>query len=808
MAVKRLLWIHSPAIAVAARKPRANDQIPPNHSHIIIIYPERIHVYVRISFQHANPSAGNESFLLRFDGDGRQNPCLLVDAGRGVALESLLNDDDRLVAICLTHAHLDHYAELARAHREGVPIFMSPATASILDDVLSVAGVEYDVRTTEAVSGAITPLKDWVEIADGIELAPVPAGHVPGAVGFLVRVAQGNGYQQLLATGDFTCRRAAGYPGFDADEIGNVDVLFLTGTTNTNFESSLTEGLGLALERASSGSPTLVTTSGTVGVQMAYLLAGLGKTFERTVPIRVVGQVAKLYEALGYDCSAVETVPEFQSTRSCLGPGTITIAGPEIPCDRSSGRLFGELRTNANACVIQLVGSGKEPAHTGACTIHHFELINHPSRETLASVHDSIEPVHTVITHCHGGAHDTFNDLSSVVWGAGDTAEYTLYDGSHWRLPPWMDGTKLRLPHRRDVQQLAGAAIYDSLSLPAIDRDDDPALSAEGLDVDAIGQRLYQRPVPTGDSAVQTDAQSVNQTHSHTTTSMTTHSNDGTDSSTDDGRPSIGIVRSTGPNLGTDPDPHVQIALADGSLTQAELAAMITERKQAAGGSTDEGTATDASPGPASQEADTGTTAETHATDKATSPGSVIDDTNGAETDTDEMTTGATTGDDPPSEPKSSASTTGESPAADSLTVAVPGLARVLLERSVGETGEHQSIDAAIVAAVDQYVIALLGGDVAGTEPLELSLAVEGSDAAKRVLETVVGADDRFDSVDSLVQTGIVSVLGATENGELAVAGLDAYRQQLRAIVANDAYAFADISAVVEAAILWHYLAE
>ncbi|WP_330630111.1 MBL fold metallo-hydrolase [Halocatena halophila] len=755
---------------------------------------------MRISFQHANPSAGNESFLLRFDGDNRQNPCLLVDAGRGVALDTLLNDDDCLVAICLTHAHLDHYAELANAHREGVPILTSPATARILDDVLDVAGVEYDVRTTDAVSGAIMPIDDWIEIADGIELSPVPAGHVPGAVGFLVRVAQDNGYQHLLATGDFTCRRAAGYPGFDANRIGDVDILFLTGTTNTSFESSLTEALGLALERASSGSPTLVTTSGTVGVQMAYLLAGLGETFDRTVPIRVVGQVAKLYAALGYDCHAVETVPEFQSTHACLAPGTITIAGPEVPRDRSSGRLFGVLRANANACVIQLVGSGKEPERNGACTIHHFELINHPSRETLVSVHDSVDPVHTVITHCHGGAHDSFNDLSSVVWGAGDCTEYTLYDGSHWRLPPWMDGTTFRQSHQRNVQQLAGSAIYDSLSLPSIDRDDDPALSAEGLDVAAIGRRLHQRPVPTGDPAVQTDAQPVKQTDSHTTTRMTTHSNDGTDSSTDDGRPSIGIVRSTGPNLGDDPDPHVQIALEDGSLTQADLAAMLTKREQTGGVSMDNSVVstptTESETEPASQETDDATSAETHTTD----------DTDGAGSVADEMTTGAANGDDPPSETKSSAPTDSVSTPDDALTVAVPGLARVLLERSIAGTSEHESIDTAIVAAVEQYVIALLGGDADGTEPLELSLAVEGSDATNRVLETVVTADDRFDSIGALVQTGIASVLGADVSGEMAVSGLGAYRQQLRAIVANDAYAFADRAAVVEAAILWYYL--
>ncbi len=79
----------------------------------------------------------------------------------------------------------------------------------------------------------------------------------------------------------------------------------------------------------------------------------------------------------------------------CFEPGTITITGPDRPTERSSGRLFGVLREDPNACVVQLIGSGKDPLTTGRCTIHECELTTHPTRETLTAVHDLIRPTHT-----------------------------------------------------------------------------------------------------------------------------------------------------------------------------------------------------------------------------------------------------------------------------------------------------------------------------------------------------------------------------------------------------------------------------
>jgi putative mRNA 3-end processing factor len=424
--------------------------------------------------------------LLRFSSDADEATCVLVDAGSGVDVDALLAPGDHLAAICLTHAHHDHYRTLSANHRHGVPVLTSPATAAILEDVFDVARVEAGMQTSPEIAESITPVDDWTQLAPGLELHPVPAGHAPGAVGFLIRVTNDDATYRLLATGDFTRRSAAGNPGFPAGEFLNIDALFLCAATNHTFQTSLTDALGVALEHAQGGSRTLVTTSGLTGVQIAYLLAALGDQYELTVPIRVVGQVAKLYEALSYDHTGVETIPRFEHTDECLEPGTITIAGPDRPTERSSGRLFGVLREDPNACVVQLIGSGKDPFTTGRCTIHGYELTNHPTRETLTVVHDLIRPTHTIITHRHRGARGEFNDLDSVVWASGDTDEYTLLDTDRWQLPPWMDGNGPGRKRTRYAGQFAETAVLNSLRLPSIDRHRVPGIDAEGVDAERL----------------------------------------------------------------------------------------------------------------------------------------------------------------------------------------------------------------------------------------------------------------------------------------------------------------------------------
>lgn len=768
---------------------------------------------MRISFQHANPTAGNESFLLRFEGDAAETACVLVDAGHDVDVDRLLGPNDHLAAVCLTHAHLDHYFELAGAHRDDVPVFTSPATAAILEDVFDVAGREYDVRTTDTLESAITPIEGWEAVAAGVDVHPVPAGHVPGAVGFLVRVTDGEERHTVLATGDFTARRAAGFPGFDADRFVDVDVLFLTAARNDEFEASLTDGLGTAVEHAHGGARTLVTASGLIGVQCAYLVAAIGREYDRRVPVRVVGQVAKLYEALDYDCPGVEAVPDFEATSACLGPGVVTIAGPEVPHGRSSGRLFGVLRSDPNACVVQLIGSGEDPVVDGACTIHAHDLVNHPTRDTLTAVHDAVNPVQTVVTHRHGGASSAFNDLSSVVWGAGDTQEYTLFDGDQWRLPPWAGGGTVVRDAEQSVQQFAGSDVLDSLSPPPLDRRDDPDLAAEGIDTDLLAELFHQGPDVTADPDVP-----------ELTSESTAEPSEKSDVAV--GEPSEGSDETSTPNrlfdtidtgVGGEIDPAIRAAFDEGRLTAEDLAVARAAQKIATGEVTPstggvEGSADDDEPATeedAPAEAPTATDGETEPSvdaDGTASPPDLRTDGATASATANEQSTAVSGGEPSADEPEDQCSAPDE-PAPDGdedaggVELALRPLAVALATREAQTEPEWDSVDSVIVEAVDRYVMALLSGDASGGADERVTLDARASPVLERALDAV--ADERGDDLSELVSAGLASLLGDGGESPRTVDGLAAHEHYLDAIVQNEAYTFDSPAAVVDAAVVW-----
>nr|WP_231751210.1 MBL fold metallo-hydrolase [Halogeometricum sp. CBA1124] len=346
---------------------------------------------------------------MRFGYEGRDgDACLLVDAGADVSPDRLLGPEDRLVGVCLTHAHLDHYRSLPTCLDEDVPVYASPATTAMAGDVLDVASERHDV-TDRGVADALVGVDGWTTVCPGVRLHPLPAGHAPGAVGFLVRFDDGDDHHDVVVTGDFTHTDCAGAPGFQTDLATDVELLFLTAATASDPGDALTDALGDALERATAGGRTLVTAGALVGVHVATLVAAANAELDVSVPVRLVGQTAKLYDALGYDHDAVETVPVFDDPRTCLTPGTVTIAGPEVPVDDSSERLYGELKDDADAALVQLVTSGSPPVQTGGCVSTHYELSMHPTESGLRSVVTDLEPIQTVLTHCRGT--DEYNDL-------------------------------------------------------------------------------------------------------------------------------------------------------------------------------------------------------------------------------------------------------------------------------------------------------------------------------------------------------------------------------------------------------------
>jgi len=221
------------------------------------------------------------------------------------------------------------------------------------------------------------------------------------------------------------------------------------------------------------------------------LLTAITAEYDLHVPIRVVGQVAKLYDELDYECDHVTSIPEFGHTDECLESGVITIAGPDVPREQSSGRLFGVLQEDPNACVVQLIGSGKTPRTTGQCTIHTHTLSNHPTRETLVEVHEAIDPTETVITHRHHGAKEEFNDLSGVVWGSGilmNTFSMTAHSGVSRR--GWV--AVLCLVMRVVISSSSLGPSSCCRFLCRLDRHSTPDLDAEGLIADRLASMLHQ----------------------------------------------------------------------------------------------------------------------------------------------------------------------------------------------------------------------------------------------------------------------------------------------------------------------------
>lgn len=456
---------------------------------------------MNIRYQHANPYAGNESFLLRFEHEGSQTPpaCVLIDAGQNVDVDELLEDDEYLTAIVLTHAHADHYQSLAANLRDGAPIYTPEATARILESVLDEAQQHTDTITDiEAVLDALEPLANWESPVEGLRLAPVPAGHTPGAAGFLFQFDSDDQRKTILATGDWTWERAAGHPGFDAALPVDVGAVFLTAATNDDYEAALTESVGTICERASAGSPVLVSANGLTGVRYAYLLGHLVRELNQPVSITLVGHAAKLYDGLDYTVPGVETVMRFDNPDELLAPETVTIAGPEVPTEGSSGRLFGKIRDDPNATLVQVAGGGNALRSSTRCTTHDFDVVAHPTEAEVDTLVDDLDPTQVVITHQRGRGRNRYKEkYNSFVWATDDEREYTIHEDDRWVAPPWMTTEGIAHVDRESSSGGSGwlsetfGSPDEELPPPTCERvDGDVDLAAEGLDMDALRQRL------------------------------------------------------------------------------------------------------------------------------------------------------------------------------------------------------------------------------------------------------------------------------------------------------------------------------
>jgi putative mRNA 3-end processing factor len=242
----------------------------------------------------------------------------------------------------------------------------------------------------------------------------------------------------------------------------------------------------------------LVSASGLTSVQYAYLLGNLSEQLERPLPVTLVGHAAKLYDDLDYDVPNVEAITEYADPGELLAPEMVTIAGPEVPTEGSSGRLFGEIREDPNATLVQVVGGDDTPIPSARCTTSEFEVVAHPAETEVDAVVEDLDPTQVVVTHQRRRAARRFRDrYDSFVWATSDKDEYALHEDGEWVAPPWMTAEGISYVHAGNGS--GRSALFgdvfniedEELPLLSCERvEGDVDLAAEGLDTNALEQQL------------------------------------------------------------------------------------------------------------------------------------------------------------------------------------------------------------------------------------------------------------------------------------------------------------------------------
>ena len=477
---------------------------------------------MNVSFAHANPATSHESTLLRVSPQEGSSKVYLIDAGNGVSPDGLVGPDESLDGVFLTHAHVDHYAGLgsilSETDGDETPLYTSPATATVLERLYTEADRYQNLGGAEPVSDALSPIEGWTALDDEVAVLPVPAGHTPGAAGYLFRIedAQNHETVTVLVTGDFTDRSVAGYPGLRTPDGIEIDVVIANASTAESFEEELTGALDTVLERALGGATTLVAAGGLTGVHAAYLLGNLVTELDRRLTINLVGQAAKLYEALNYEVPSVTVHEEFADTDEVLEPGAVTIAGPEAPFQGSCKRLYGAISDDPDAVFVQFATSGTAPANDGTCASHYVELPNHPTEEAFVETVERNLPRHLILKHAHPSEAkelgSSFDNL--FYWANDDPNEHLLYGDGNWYSPPWVSDSEATRIRRRNYRA-SGSRI--PLDQPVEKLPDVPLergsvdLEAEGIDVGTLRDRFESTIGATmpGETSVTTDSESA-----------------------------------------------------------------------------------------------------------------------------------------------------------------------------------------------------------------------------------------------------------------------------------------------------------
>lgn len=419
---------------------------------------------MKAHFQSMNPSQTDDSFLLRFEDPLESTTrCILVDCGEGVDVDEFLGDDDELVGMVITHAHEDHISALPENAREGIPIFTTPNTATIIRTIFNEAAnvgsadalddtdtwpfwKRITPNVAETVTDALTPITEFTQVTPHVDIAPVPAGHAPGAASFLFKLIGGESTRYMLATGDFTTHAVGTNPGLTTDiaRAVNVDAVFLNSPTRPDDEygNVLSESLGSMLKHAMQGKKVLVPASSLTGIHYAHWAGKLVESSSIPVKITLAGLTAKLYKELGYDASQVNLVPEYRAS-DVIDNGNIVITAPEVPTSGGAGEIYNHVKNDPNATVIQLKSGGDKPS-SHLSIDESYRFLPHPTDEEIDNLIESLNPVHMVVNH---GPKDNFKDRYSftIHWTIKDHHRInTFLNKGKWVEPSWMSSTSAR----------------------------------------------------------------------------------------------------------------------------------------------------------------------------------------------------------------------------------------------------------------------------------------------------------------------------------------------------------------------------
>ena len=444
---------------------------------------------MQISFHHTNPAAGHESTLLKIHPYDSDPYWYLIDAGESVTPAAFMGAEETLDGVFLTHAHSDHYESLGSvlSAATDTPLFTSPGTAAIIEQVYAEADTHRDLGNAEEITTSLTPVDSWTSLTDEVDILPIPAGHTPGAAAFLFRIddlSRNNETITLLATGDFTTQSVAGYPGISVPADVQIDIMIANAPTSDDFNTNLETAISTIFERSLAGSTTLVAGSALTGIHIAYLLNQVLANADRELPINLVGHGAKLYEALGYDLPFVTTHEQFDHTDDVLTPGGITIAGPETPDSGSTQRLFGVIKNDPDAVFAQLSTAGLDGISSISCTTHQFKLANHPTETQFINWVEQYLPRHLILKHVPPTATKTITASfdSLLHWENDDTNEHRLYDDGDFLGPAWMSEASVQRIQKRNFMQSGNRMLLDGpieeLPTAPLGRDSDTAVES------------------------------------------------------------------------------------------------------------------------------------------------------------------------------------------------------------------------------------------------------------------------------------------------------------------------------------------